>query len=265
MHNRSSPPIVEAMILKDLDAYFSDLLDIPSYVRIDASLNGLQVGDLQAEVRKVAFAVDACQETFRRARQAGADLLFVHHGLFWGKPAALTGSLYERIRLLMEGPLALYAAHLPLDLHAELGNNAALARRMGLEEVEPFGIYNGVKIGFKGILPQPLGLDDALDRLGLTRETCLSLLPFGGETISRVAVVSGGAATEVYQALDEEVDLYITGEVSHQIYHHCLEGGIHFAAGGHYLTETYGVREVARRVSRDLGLETEFIDVPTGL
>ena len=253
LHNRGSPPIVRVMILKDLDAYFSNLLDIPSYARIDASLNGLQVGDVQAKVEKVAFAVDACQETFLRARQSGADLLFVHHGLFWGKPAALTGALYQRIKLLMDGPLALYAAHLPLDLHAELGNNAALARRMGLEEVEPFGMYNGVKIGFKGILPEPLSLDDALDLLGLNRETCLSLLPFGGERISRVAIVSGGAATEVYQALDEEIDLYITGEGSHQIYHYCLEGGIHFAAGGHYLTETYGVREVARRLNRDLG------------
>ena len=140
-----------------------------------------------------------------------------------------------------------------------------MVRRMGLEEVEPFGVYNGVKIGFKGILPHPLTLDESLERLGLTRETCLSLLPFGKDRISRVAVVSGGAATEVYQAMDEEVDLYITGEVSHQIYHHCLEGRIHFAAGGHYLTETYGVREVARRVALDLGLETEFIDVPTGL
>ncbi len=212
------------MILKDLDEYFRELLDISSYARIDASLNGLQVGDPAATVDKAAFAVDACQETFRRARQSGADLLFVHHGLFWGKPAALTGPLYERIKLLMEGPLALYAAHLPLDLHADLGNNAAMVRRMGLEEVEPFGVYNGVKIGFKGILPHPLTLDESLERLGLTRETCLSLLPFGKDRISRVAVVSGGAATEVYQAMDEEVDLYITGEVSHQIYHHCLEG-----------------------------------------
>lgn len=255
------------MILKELDRYFQELLDLGAYARADASLNGVQVGDLEAPVKKVAFAVDACTETFRRARESGADCLFVHHGLFWGRPAPLTGGMYQRVRELLAGPLALYAAHLPLDLHAELGNNAALARQLKLKEIEPFGEYSGIKIGYKGILAEPLSLDAFIRRLGLSREECLAVLPFGKEEIRTVGIVSGGAASslDVNQALDENLDLYLTGEVSHQIYHYCLEGGIHFVAGGHYYTETYGVREMARRLAEDTGLETEFLDVPTGL
>lgn len=253
------------MVLKELDKYFRDYLDLDSYVRADASLNGLQVGDREQKISKVAFAVDACAESFRRAVSAGADCLFVHHGLFWGRPAAIAGGMYDRIKILMDSNLALYAAHLPLDLHETVGNNAALARQIGLEEIEPFGVYNGVKIGFKGVLPEAQTLDSVLDRMGTKREECLSVLPFGKDEIRRVAIISGGGATDVHQALEEDMDLYITGEVSHQIYHYCQEGQIHFAAAGHYYTETYGVREMARKLEQDTGLETLFIDLPTGL
>lgn len=135
--------------------------------------------------------------------------------------------MYQRVRELLAGPLALYAAHLPLDLHAELGNNAALARQLKLKEIEPFGEYSGIKIGYKGILAEPLSLDAFIRRLGLSREECLAVLPFGKEEIRTVGIVSGGAASslDVNQALDENLDLYLTGEVSHQIYHYCLEGG----------------------------------------
>ncbi len=233
--------------------------------RADASLNGLQVGRAEAEIKRAAFAVDACMESFRRAAEAGAQLLFVHHGLFWAKALALTGDLYRRIRFLMENDLALYAAHLPLDMHPEFGNNAGLAKDLGLVDSEPFGDYHGLMIGLKGRLPQPLSLDEVIDRIGLDRKSALGLLSFGPETIGSVAVVSGGADKEVGQALDEGVDLYITGELSHQVYHTCQEGGINLLAGGHYHTETFGPRLLAEKCAADTELETLFIDVPTGL
>lgn len=265
LHNHPLKAYIEGMLMKDLDRYWRELLDLDSYVRVDASLNGLQVGDLDGEVKKVAFAVDACAETFKRAAAMGADCLFVHHGLFWGRPAAISGGMYDRIKILIDEGVSLYASHLPLDLHDEFGNNAALARQIGLENIEPFGLFGGVKIGFKGSLAKAMNLDEILNLMGIRRDECLSVLPFGQKDIKKVAIVSGGGATEVHQAMDEEIDLYITGEVSHQIYHYCLEGGINFVAAGHYYTETYGVKEIARKLKEDTGLDTDYIDIPTGL
>ena len=136
------------MKLKELCAYYESLLRISG--TDDISLNGLQVGDGEAEIKTVAFAVDAAEETIGKAADAGADLLFVHHGLFWGKPYPLTGSVYRRFDLLFRRPLALFAVHLPLDLHPTLGNNARLAQTLGLQNILPFGEYHGIKIGFKG-------------------------------------------------------------------------------------------------------------------
>jgi len=258
-------PYSGCMLIRDVEKYLTGLLDLEAFARADVSMNGLQVGDSSREVRKVAFAVDACLDSFLRAADAGAGLLVVHHGLYWGAPVPVTGDFFRRISCLVERGLALFAAHLPLDSHPEVGNNAALAAALGLEQVEPFGLYHGLKIGCKGVLPRPASLDGVLESLGLTRQDCLSVLPFGGDTIRTVAIVSGGAASDVVQAMEEGADLYLTGEVSHQIYHACLEGRICFAAAGHYFTETFGVRALARRLQKDTGLETVFIDVPTGL
>jgi dinuclear metal center YbgI/SA1388 family protein len=253
------------MTVAELDSYFRRLMAIDEIGSADASLNGLQVGRADAEVGKAAFAVDACMETFRRSAERGAQLLFVHHGLFWGKPVAVTGEHYERLRFLIEHGIALYASHLPLDMQPEFGNNAGIARQLELERAEPFGDYHGISIGIKGRLPKALSLDAVLDRIGLDRSTALGVLPFGPETVRNVAVISGGADKEVGQALIEGMDLYITGELSHQVYHTCQEGGINLIAGGHYHTETYGPRLLAERCAADLDVETEFIDVPTGL
>jgi putative NIF3 family GTP cyclohydrolase 1 type 2 len=136
---------------------------------------------------------------------------------------------------------------------------------LGISSPVPFGDYHGVKIGFKGELEGPATLDEILERMGLNRSRALSVLPFGSEEIRSVAVVSGGAAEEVYEAIDEKVDLYITGDAAHQIYHTCLDNRINLICGGHYHTETYGVRLLAEKAAADLGIETVFIDVPTGL
>lgn len=258
------------MILSKIDAYYRGLMQISELEKIDVSMNGIQVAAKDGnpdtvEIGKVAFAVDACMETFERAAEQGADMLFVHHGLFWGRPVRIEGAHYKRLKFLMQNDISLYASHLPLDMHPEFGNNAGICASLGITEPEPFGEYHGLKIGFKGELPAALSLQQVLDKLGLSAEQALSVFPFGPEDIKTVALISGGGTNEVYQAMAEKADLYITGDASHQIYHPCLENGINLISGGHYHTETWGVRLLAGRTSADLGIETVFIDVPTGL
>lgn len=254
------------MTLADFDTWARSFLDIDSLRQIDDSLNGIQVGcSPSKEIRKLAVAVDACVESIRRASDAGADMLFVHHGMFWGKPEAVTGSLRERLRLLFASDMALYACHLPLDRHPEIGNNARLADMLGLKERRPFGIYHGIAIGWAGTLPDPLTIDQVIARILPDNSKPRAVIAAGPALIRSVAVISGGAPFESLQAMAEGIDLYVTGEPSHSIYHAMLEGGMHFIAAGHYATETWGVRALAEKARKELGLDTVFIDVPTGL
>ena len=253
------------MQLEDLDGYFRSVLSIEKLGSVDDSLNGVQVEGGGREIGKVAFAVDGCMESFRRAAESGAEVLFVHHGLFWGKSIRLTGSHYRRLEFLIKNRLALYAAHLPLDMHPEFGNNAGIAAALGLEDRQEFGLYHGVKIGFKGRLRSPVSIEGILDLLRIRQEDCNAVLPFGPGEIRTVAIVSGGAPYELEQAIDDGVDLYVTGDSSHWSYHVAMEAGINMISGGHYRTETWGVRLLSERLARDTGLKTVFIDVPTGL
>jgi dinuclear metal center YbgI/SA1388 family protein len=251
--------------LDALDHRLSEFLNLDATAVADRALNGLQVGRSGSELCRVAFAVDACLESIRRAAQWRADLLFVHHGLFWGTPLAVTGVHYQRIKELLAADCALYAAHLPLDLHPEVGNNVALARDLGLVDLEPFGEYHGIKIGCRGRLPQGRPLEEVARLCCGGSTESPRFLPFGPEVIETVGIVSGGAAEEALQALEEGLDLFITGEAAHTVYHHCLEGKMNVIFGGHYRTETGGVRLLAEWLARETGLETRFLDVPTGL
>lgn len=253
------------MTIGELDRIYREWLPVGDFEGIDSSLNGLQVGDRNAPVRKAAFAVDGCLAAMEKAVEGGADCLVVHHGLFWGKVLPLTGYLYQRIRFLAENNLALYALHLPLDAQPDFGNNVALAGMLGLTDIRPFGEYRRKKIGFRGTLAEPRTLNQIAEILfgGWDRE--VKTFPFGPEMIHTAAVITGDAPREVEQAIGEGVDLYVTGEPSHEIYHACLEAGINVLFGGHYRTETGGIRRLCEKTARDLGLETFFIDIPTGL
>lgn len=253
------------MLLRDLDRSMRSMLSIDAMHGDDPSKNGIQVERRDGEVSRVAVAVDASMETFRRAAEWGAHVLLVHHGLFWGHETTITGGHYERIRFLIEQDIALYAVHLPLDMHPELGNNAQMARALALGEVRPFGTYHGVTIGVAGRVAEPTDVGTLCDTLFGSRSDVLSILPFGPETVETVALVSGGAPKLVGEAIAKGIDLYITGDASHTIYHQALEGGINVVFGGHYLTEVWGVRALAARLEADLDLETTFVDVPTGL
>ncbi len=252
------------MQLSEFDYWARGRLEFGETDGIDASLNGIQVGNPDMEIRRMAFAVDACMDSFHRARSEGAQALFVHHGLFWGPALPLTGVLGERVRFLMKNDMALYACHLPLDRHGELGNNASMARALGLEDVRPFGEYKGRAIGCRGVLPRAETLETLVSRLFGFWDERIDALRFGVRDIRTVGMISGGGTREVSQAIADGLDLYITGDSSHNVYHECLEAGINVLFAGHYLTEVFGVRAVAEEASAALGLETVFIDIPTG-
>lgn len=240
-------------------------LDIASFSAADASLNGLQVGPREMEVRKVALAVDASLATFKAAASSGADVIIVHHGLFWGRPLAVTGSHYDRVRFLLDNNMALYAAHLPLDAHATLGNNACIARELGIKNPESFGMYKGISIGWKGFLPVPMEAGEIAARLGYDEMTGLKVIPFGKKKLESIGIISGGAAEDVHDALAEGLDAFLTGEALHQVYHDCKENGITMICGGHYATETLGVQAIGRYLADAYGVETSFVAIPTGL
>ena len=264
-HNAANMAHHENMTLHELDSYFRELLRIDEFARDDRSQNGVQIGRSGESVARLAFAVDASLETARRAADWGADVLVVHHGLLWGTSLPITGVHYGRIKEFLHHDLALYAIHLPLDEHEELGNNAVMAEKLGLVQRAPFGEHHGKCIGWKGALPEPQTVEQVSHRLFGPGGDLLGVLPFGPELVSSVGIVSGGAPWDVLQAIDQQLDLFITGEASHSVYHHCLEAGINVLCGGHYQTEVWGVQALARRCANDLKLETTFIDLPTGL
>jgi dinuclear metal center YbgI/SA1388 family protein len=249
----------------ELDSFFKKILDIEGFSGIDSSLNGIQVDKDGSTIGKIAFGVDACLETIQRAAVLGAGMLFVHHGLLWGSPLRLAGNLRRRVQTLFDYNICLYGVHLPLDQHPKMGNSAVMAELLELEYIEPFGEYHGRKIGFKGRFPKPVSTGDAAKKIAFLDRPPLGTYTFGKEYNTSCAIISGGAAKEAVQAIGEGVDLYITGEMSHHIYHECLEGKLNMIAGGHYSTEVWGVREVMRHCMEELEIDAEFIDNPTGL
>jgi len=241
-------------------------LDTAAYADIDRSANGLQVGSGEREVEHVAFAVDAAIATFERAAEVGADLLVAHHGLFWGGTERITGREYDRVATLLEDDLSLYVSHLPLDGHRTMGNAALIADHLDLEGTASFGHRGGEYVGQRGTLPNPTSIETVCNRLQphLDGEGGLRVLNFGPQTVMSVAIVTGAGVDFLDEAVDVGADVFVTGEGKQRVYHQAREHGIHVVLGGHYATETFGVRALADLVS-SWGLETTFVDHPTGL
>lgn len=255
------------MTLIDFDNYINSFLQKEAFAA-DISLNGIQIQNSRPdskEIKKVAFAVDACEATALEAAKSGADLLFVHHGLFWGHCQTVTGSQYKRLAAFIKNDLALCAYHIPLDANNPYGNNYGLAARLGLKECQPFGSWRGMTIGVKGVLPAELGIDEIAQKLLRPGKKPSSIIALGKKNIKTVGIISGGASEDVADAIDEKLDCYITGEFAHEDYHIAGENNINVIAGGHYETETVGVSLVMQKVQSELGLECLFIDIPTGL
>ncbi len=255
------------MTLHSLDDYFRSFLNIDDYSQ-DPSKNGIQVQNAQPATDKittVAFAVDACVESIEQAVRCNAQVLVVHHGLFWGHEQTIVASHYERIKRLIEANIALYACHVPLDANEEVGNNYGLARQIGLDNLEPFGTWASMSIGVKGLFSEPKTMESIAKDLFSSGERPTVVLPFGKKDITKVAIVSGGAGDLLSEAIDSEMDLYITGEISHESYHCAKEAQINVIAGGHYNTETIGVSLLAKKLQKEKGIDTVLLDIPTGL
>jgi dinuclear metal center YbgI/SA1388 family protein len=253
------------VLLRELVRYLDDRLALAA-IPGDDSNNGLQV-EASCEVRKAVFGVDATQALIDRAAEAEADFIFVHHGLSWGEGfRRLTGLDARRVGALFRANLSLYAAHLPLDAHPEIGHNACLAKAMGLTKTWRFAEYHGAKIGVAGHLPRPQRVGELAQRL--VAEIGGSELVYGDpeREIRTVGVISGGAGPGgVLAAAAEGLDCLFTGEANHTSYHFIAETGLTVIVAGHYASETPGVRAVMHDLAARFKLTTEFIDLPTGL
>lgn len=250
------------MRLPDLVGYLDEYLAIHSITDAGGAHNGLQV-DGRSEIRRVAVAVDACIATITGALECGADLLIVHHGLLWGPTAPITGAYYRRLALLLKNDLPLYSCHLPLDAHPEVGNNHVLARQMGLEPAALFGAPGEAPIGV--IAEAAVRRDELAQRLAVAVGAAPLVLATGPEVARRIAIVTGGAGTYVTAAAAAGCDTLVTGEGPHHTYFLAEESGVNLIYGGHYATETVGVRALAQRLNQQFGLQTQFLDHPTGL
>jgi len=252
------------MKLESLIQYLGEYLAVAEHPDYPTALNGLQVGGPQ-EVATVATAVDASEASIQEARGRGADLMIVHHGLFWAGLRPLTGPHLRRVKALIEGGIALYSCHLPLDGHVEVGNSALLARALGLELDGRFASFQGARVGWHGRPAQPLDLAGLLSRVETAVGGRVHVIAGGPERIDRVGVVTGGGASFIEEASSLGLDALVTGEGPHHAHFDAMELGIHVLFGGHYATETLGVKALGEHLAQRFDLTCAFIDQPTGL
>lgn len=243
-----------------LVSYLKDLLR--SDEGSDYCPNGLQV-EGRGKIRRLVTGVSACQELFDRARQVAADAVLVHHGIFWrGTSPVLTGMQYRRVKELFEGEINLLAYHLPLDRHPTLGNNALAAEAFGLSENQPFAAHEGLELGFKGVFDPPITADELIRRCGEIYGQPPLAFRSGPDPVTSLGIVSGGAQRDLYQAIAEGLDAFVTGEVSEWVMNVAREERIHYLAAGHYATERLGVRALGEHLAERFGIEAQFIDIP---
>jgi dinuclear metal center YbgI/SA1388 family protein len=249
--------------LADLEAYLDSCLKLAEFKDYPNALNGLQVEN-SGRVTKIAAAVDACEATLSDAAREGADLLLVHHGLFWGGLTPLTGAAYRKVRIAMDNNLAVYSAHLPLDAHPDFGNNALLCAALGLKRhLEPFMDVQGRPIGLA--VEEEINREILRSRIEQAVGGRVVLAPGGPVSTRRIGVMTGGAGDAVSRAAEEGVDTFITGEGPHWCYTAAEEAGINLFLAGHYATETFGVKALAEHLAKRFPIDAVFLDHPTGL
>ena len=248
--------------LSAVAAYCDRLLHTAEVQDWDGADNGLQAAN-RGTVTRLAAAVDASLATVRLAVAAGADLLLVHHGLFWGGSHPWTGRRYELLRLLLDHNLAVYSSHLPLDCHPRLGNNARLAAALGLRRLKPFFFDKGRYLGFRSQMH--LDRAELAHRLERVTGRAPVVLASGPTVCQHIGVVTGGAGAELKLAAQEGVDTFVTGEGPHWTFPLAEELQLNVLYGGHYATETLGVQALAAHLSRKFHLPWSFLDHPSGL
>ena len=255
-------PIALATLTAYLDAYLriGDIPDEPN------AGNGLQAENRSGVASRIIAAVDASLETIEGAAASpGPVLLLVHHGLLWEGNRPFTGRRYRRIRALFDQDIALYAAHIPLDVHPEVGNNALLARQLGLTGVEPFDSYRGIPLGVQGTLDPARSREAFVAQVEALLGSPARLIPGGPAEARRVGIISGGAGDRILAAREAGLDTFVTGEGPHHTFFDAMEHGVNTIFAGHYATETIGVRALAAHLGERFELPWEFHAHPTGL
>lgn len=244
--------------LSDLVSYLNALLSISEIQDYKSAINGLQIENT-GNVEKISVAVDACETVITKALQARCNLLIVHHGLFWNGSAPITGPYFRKLKRAIEGNLAIYSSHLPLDAHPQLGNNALFADALTL----PVDRLPFLEIGWQ--VESEIRREELLGRTRVAVDGPVHLAPGGPEICRRIGIMTGGAGSEIFKAAAEGVDTLITGEGPHWSYTAAEELGVNIFYAGHYATETFGVKALGRHLEEKFGLECQFIDHPTGL
>ncbi|MFT5467257.1 MAG: dinuclear metal center YbgI/SA1388 family protein [Verrucomicrobiales bacterium] len=235
--------------------------EVPDY---PPALNGLQLESQSGQVTKIVAAVDACLPVIEQAIALDADLLVVHHGLFWSGAQKLVGGQFRKLQIAIESGLAIYSAHIPLDIHDEFGNNALMAKALGFEGKSlPILPWKGIHMG------RLFETDQTRDALTAKVSSAVGasahLCPGGPEIVKRVGLCTGGAGSEIASAAAGGVDTFITGEGQHWTYTLAEELGVNLIYGGHYATETFGVKALSAHLAEKFGVAWEFVDHPTGL
>ncbi len=249
---------------KDLTRYLDEFLGLDKFPH-DPSNNGLQL-EGNEEVNKIVGGVDACLALAEKAAEKKADFIFVHHGMSWGdEPRRFTGVAGREMAFLFRNNISLYGCHLPLDAHPECGNNIILARMAELKDIRFTMRYHGTDIGVTGELPETVSAEKLWKIMGGMLNSRGILHGDPDKKVRRVTMVSGGGGMEALRDAGlQNSQMLITGEMTHTMYHPALEANIAVAAYGHYATETIGVRSVLAHLREKFGIETEFIDLPTG-
>jgi len=246
--------------LEKIVTFLDRELDIKAFA--DESHNGLQVEN-SGQIARVCVGVDASLAFFEEAAKRKADMVICHHGLSWGDSLKrISGINYRRLKFLLDHDMALYACHLPLDAHPRLGNNAQIAKALGLQRLKTFGLYHGIPIGFCGSLPEAMLYAAFKSRVQRVMGNTVGTMDFGKRRVRTVAIVSGGADTEqIDEAGQKGIDVYISGETKLAVYNLAQEHKINAIFSGHYATEVFGVKALARLLASRFGLKTTFIDM----
>ncbi len=249
--------------LNDIVRLLDNTLRINEIRDASVALNGLQVEN-NGQVSKVALAVDGSQKTIEDAIAAGADMLILHHGIYWCGLRPMTGWFKKKIETCLHHNLAVYGAHLPLDLHPELGNNVGLAKALGLQDCSPEVDYHGTMIGMSGYFPGTVG-ELQQKYAEVCGSTVTGMIHDASAPAGRVAICSGGAGEEIYQMQAKGYGSYLTGEENHWVRNAAADMGINILFAGHYATETFGVKALGDLLENQFNLPTVFIDNPTGM
>jgi len=236
-------------------AYLNELLDPGAYE--DYGPQGLQV-EGKPHVNKIVTGVSASLELFRQAAARGADMVIVHHGLFWDRDSrAVRGAMKKRLATLLENDISLVAYHLALDAHHGVGNNAVAARALGLMALERFAT-----VGYWGKLPEPLDCRVVFNKVKILYDTNPLIFDYGPSNVEAIGFVSGGGAHHLQEGIALGLHVFVTGEPAESSMHLAKESGIHFVAAGHYATERLGIKALGEHIAQEFGIEVEFIDVP---